>query len=229
MISSIFAQKNKMRQGYDKEGNLVAMTVFKAYPLTIVQIKPSEKEVYGKVQIGIGERKKVSKPLQGHFRKAGLKSNPRLLAEFKVDKEELADYKPGQIINANEFLEEGDCVDIKGRKKGRGFAGVIKRWSFSSQPKTHGQSDRERAPGSIGSQTPGRVLKGKKMPGHYGPSFCTVKNSCVLFIKENEIWVKGGVPGPIKSWVLISKKAAKRSGFIPLEMDKKEEGENGKE
>ena len=112
-----------------------------------------------------------------------------------------------QKISVDQVFSPGSVLKATGVSKGRGFSGVIKRWGFHSQPATHGQSDRERAPGSIGAQTPGRVIKGKKMPGHYGNAKKTVKNLKVFSVdaKKEEILIKGALPGPRRSWLVLLK------------------------
>lgn len=207
-----------MSQYYDEEGNLIPVTILRASPVVVTQVKTKEKDGYWAVQIVSGQKRRANKPLMGHLKKSGVKTPPQVIREVGVEKEEVNKLKPGERIRAEEVFSPGELVDVEGISKGRGFAGVIKRWGFSSQPKTHGQSDRERAPGSIGAQTPGRVLKGKKMPGHYGVQRVTVKNLQVLLIdsKKNEILIKGSVPGATKSWLVIRKTGKKSKKFIPL-------------
>jgi large subunit ribosomal protein L3 len=182
----------------------------------VVQVKELEKDRYKAVQIGVATGKKgIKKPEKGHLQKHGVKKQLTKLCEVAPEADEISE---GKQIDIGEVLQPGDVVNVQGKTKGRGFAGVIKRWGFASQPKTHGQSDRERAPGSIGAQTPGRVFKGKKMPGHYGNRKRTVKNLVIYAVdRENGIiLIKGSVPGAIKSWVLIKKTGKKYNNFVQL-------------
>ena len=175
----------------------MAVTVVEAGPCYVTQIKTIEKDGYNAVQIGFLPKKKkhTTKPLLNHFTKADLEPL-RVLKEFKYD-----NYKElnlGDVLKADIF-SAGEKVNVSGISKGKGFAGVVKRHKFKGGPKSHGQSDRLRAPGSLGqSSFPSRVYKGLKMPGRMGNSEVTVKNLEILKIKtdENLIFIKGGVPGP---------------------------------
>jgi len=204
-----------MQQVFDSEGRILPVTILKIPANFVVQIKDEKKDGYRAVQIGAGEKKRLPKPVRGHLKKAGIKENLQILREVRVGEEE-KELKAGKVISPQEVFSPGDLVKVTGTSKGRGFAGVVKRWGFATQPKTHGQSDRERAPGSIGAQTPGRVWKGKKMPGHYGNQKVTVRNLTVVKVKEGEIWVKGAVPGPKKGWVLVVKTGEKSKRFKGL-------------
>ncbi len=219
MITKLLAQKLRMEQKFDQEGCLVPLTVLKAPCGVVFQIKTSETDGYCAVQVGVGEKKETGKSLEGRVKKAGVKKSPAFFYECSINEKEVGDYKLGQEIKPTLVLQPGDRVNAQGSSKGRGFSGAIKRWGFQSQPKTHGQSDRERAPGSIGSQTPGRVFKGKKMPGHFGNTKITVKNLPVYKIDSDsqEIWIKGSVPGAIKSWVLLIKTSLKNKKVTLLE------------
>jgi len=218
MINGFLAKKVKMDQYYDQEGNLVPVTVLRAWPCLITQ-KEKDSDRFS-VQIGAGNRKNITKPQKGHLKKSGVEKPLFLLRQVRAESQK--GLKVGQKIKPSEVFSPGDEVSAQGVSKGRGFSGVIKRWGFSSQPKTHGQSDRERAPGSIGAQTPGRVVKGKKMPGHYGSQKVTIKNLVILRVDEenNTIMIKGSVPGSIKNWLLINKTGRKAKRFVPL-ADKK--------
>jgi large subunit ribosomal protein L3 len=156
--------------------------------------------------------KKADKPTQGHAKKAGLNSTPRFFKESKVDKVE--DVELGSPVNVEEILGAGDIVDVSGTSKGKGFAGGVKRHHFKGGPKTHGQSDRHRAPGSIGqSTTPGRVYKGKRMAGHMGVDQKTVKNLEVIDLTDGILLVKGLVPGHISSIVTITKRGVNKKAM----------------
>ena len=136
----------------------------------------------------------------------GLKDKPRFIREIKTDK--VSDLKIGENLKVGAVIKKGDLVKVRGTTKGKGFAGVIKRWGFAGGPRTHGQSDRQRSPGSIGQGTdPGRVWKGKKMPGHMGNKIHTILNLKAVKIdeEEDELWLTGLIPGPKGGLVRISR------------------------
>jgi len=191
------------------EDTRVPVTLIKAGPCIVTQIKKLDPDGYWAVQIGFGQRKikNVTKPLLGHL-KGALQENkaPRFLREVRLEKE--PEFKVGDTIRVSEIFKRGDVVSVSGTSKGKGFAGVVKRYHFAGGPKTHGQSDRQRAPGSIGQgTTPGRVLKGKKMAGRMGHEKVTIKNLIVVDIdsEKNELLVSGTVPGPITGLLTIKK------------------------
>src|SRR3989344_1900619 len=169
MLNTLLGIKGKMSQTF-VEGTRVPVTLIKTGPCVIAQIKSPEKDGYWAVQLGFGQKrtKNVTKPLTGHLR--GVikdKKAPRFLREVILDKE--PEFKVGDIVNLTDVFKRGDLVTVTGTSKGKVFAGVVKRHHFAGGPKTHGQSDRLRAPGSIGQgTTPGRVLKNKKMAGRMG-------------------------------------------------------------
>lgn len=189
-------------------GARVPVTKLIAGPCTVVQIlKYSQGWA---VQIGFGEKKikNTTKPLKGHTKSAfkDSKKAPRYLREVKVKDE--PKLKVGDKVKVDDIFSEGDVVSVTSVTKGKGFAGVVKRWGFAGGPRTHGQSDRLRAPGSIGQgTTPGRVRKGKKMPGRMGSDKKTVKNLTVVSVnpQDNEITLSGSVPGSRGSFVMINK------------------------
>lgn len=228
MIDGLLFKKVKMSQVFNQEGFLVPITILKAPENSISQIKTSENDGYWALQLTSGEKKRVNKPQAGHLKKAGLKISPARFAELKL-KGEAKDVSLGQKVKVEEVFSPGELVLATGISKGRGFAGVVKRWGFKTQPKTHGQSDRERAPGSIGAQTPGRVFKGKKMPGHFGAKQITTKNLLVVKVipETQELWVKGAVPGHNNSWLKIRKTGKKKNNFVQLE-DKLENEQKSK-
>jgi len=184
----------------DKE--IVAVTVIKAGPCFVTQIKNRDSAGYNAVQLGFGEAKHLNSPQKGHLK--GIEQ-VRHLHEFRTD--ETVSAKHGDKINVD-FLKPGDLIKVSGLSKGKGFAGVVKRYHFAGGPKTHGQSDRHRAPGSIGAATsPGRVLKGMRMAGHMGNSKTTVRNLKVVSVDANRnlLLVKGAVPGAKKGLLIIEK------------------------
>lgn len=162
----------------------------------ISQIKSAKKDGYRAVQVAFGKPKKnTTKPLKGHLKK--LNKAPRHLREIPLEDQE-KDLEVGKKLQLTELIKQGDVVSVQGTTKGKGFTGVVKRWGFSTQPKTHGQSDRERAPGSIGQTTgTAHVFKGKKMAGRHGGKAHTVKNAKVVYLDEEkqEVWLTGSVPG----------------------------------
>ncbi len=190
---------------YTPEGRLVPVTVIQAGPCMVTQVKTSAREGYDALQLGFGEKRKsrVNKPLAGHLSKSG-KGLFAFLKEFSV--KDPGAYSVGQDITVDMF-KIGEKVDVTGTSKGRGFAGVMKRHGFSGGKKTHG-SHSHRIPGSVGcSATPSKVIKGKKLPGHYGTDRTTVKNLEIVDIRpeNNLILIKGAVPGSRAGLVEIKK------------------------
>lgn len=209
MVNSIIGKKLGQTQGFLQNGTRIPMTTIMVGGNVVSQIKTIEKDGYEAVQLGFGTTNKAGKPILGHSKKAGLEKTPRFFKEVKADK--LEGIEAGATINIEEILEAGDKIDVTGTSKGKGYAGVVKRWGFHGGPKTHGQSDRHRAPGSIGqSTTPGRVYKGKKMAGRMGNEQVTVKNLEVIEIKGEELVIKGLIPGAIGSIVTITRTGANK-------------------
>ena len=203
MKKAILATKVGMTQIFGDDGVLTPVTVLQAGPVVVTQVKTVENDGYNAVQVGFGEIREVlvNKPKKGHFAKAGV-ANKRFLKEFKF--ENAADYAVGQEIKADIFTA-GDRVDAIAKSKGKGFQGAIKMQGQSRGPMAHG-SKFHRHQGSNGSATtPGRVFKGKGMPGHMGHVQVTVKNLTVVKVdaENNLILVKGAVPGPKKSLVTV--------------------------
>ena len=208
MMKGIIGKKIGMTQIFDETGQAISVTVIEAGPCYATQVKTEDADGYSAVQLGFEqvEQRKLSLPQRGHLRalaSAGVDRNLRVLREFRVS--DGSDYQVGQMIQADIF-GPGQRVDVVGTTKGRGFAGVIKRYGFHRQPKTHGQTDRVRAPGAIGACTwPGRVWKGKKMPGHMGNVRKTAQNLLVILAdpERNLLLVRGSVPGPNGGLVLV--------------------------
>jgi large subunit ribosomal protein L3 len=206
MFPGIIGKKIGMTQLFRESGETVAVTVIQAGPSVITQIKSRDKDGYDAIQVGLIDSKvkqsKVSSPQKGHLK--GLE-NVRHLREFKTD--DVGSVKRGDKVDVG-FLKQGDLINVTGLSKGRGFAGVVKRHHFAGGPKTHGQTDRHRAPGSIGSTTfPGRVLKGKRMAGHMGNKRVTARNLEVAQTDagRNLLLVKGAVPGAVGGLLVIEK------------------------
>lgn len=212
MISTIIGKKLGQTQGFLEDGRRIPMTRIDVRGIVVSQIKTKDHEGYDAVQLGFGTTKKADKPTNGHSKKAGLTSTPRIFRETKVDK--IEEVELGSTINVEEVLGAGDIVDVSGTSKGKGYAGVVKRHHFKGGPKTHGQSDRHRAPGSIGqSTTPGRVYKGKRMAGHMGVDQKTIKNLEVIDLTDGILLVKGLVPGHISSIVTITKRGVNKKAI----------------
>ena len=203
MKKAILATKVGMTQIFDENGALVPVTVLEAGPCKVVQVKTTENDGYNAIQVGFGDirEKLVNKPIKGHFAKAGVEAK-RFLKEFRL--ENAAEYSVGQEIKADVFAA-GDKVDAIGTTKGKGFQGAIKRFGLSRGPMKHG-SKYHRHAGSNGPATsPGRVFPGKHMPGQMGNVRATVQNLEVVRVDaaQNLILIKGAVPGPKKSLVMI--------------------------
>lgn len=206
-MGGLIGKKIGMTNLFDDQGQAIPCTVIEAGPCRVTQVKTKETDGYDALQIGFGERKekRVTKALKGHLAKSGVKP-PRLLREFKGF--DVTAHKPGDELRVDEVFSEGDRVKVTGISKGRGFQGVVKRHHFGGGPRTHGQSDRERAPGSIGSSSfPSRVLKGMRMAGRMGGERVTVKNLKVLKVipESNVLIVSGSVPGAINGYLEIRK------------------------
>ena len=202
----LIGKKIGMTRIFTEQGKHIPVTVVKAGPCPIVQVKSVNRDGYNAIQIAYEQvkEKKVSKPLLGHFKKAHLTAHRRL-AELRLD--EPAKYKRGDILTV-EVFQEGDKLNCTGISKGKGFQGGVRRYGFRGGPKTHGQSDRHRAPGSIGcSSYPARVLKGMKMGGHMGNRKVTVKNLRVVKIIADEslLLVKGALPGMKGSYLFLKR------------------------
>ena len=209
MNKGLIAKKIGMTQIFDENGAVIPVTVLEAGPCTVVQIKNEDTDGYKAVQLGFGDvkEKNVIKPVKGHFKKAKL-APKKHLREFRLD--DIEDFKVGNEIKADIFQAE-DIVDIQGISKGKGFQGVIKRHGQHRGPMGHG-SMYHRRPGSMGAcATPGRVFKGKKLPGHMGHVTVTIQNLKVVRVDldKNVILVKGSVPGP-KGAILKVKNAVKK-------------------
>lgn len=196
MTVGIVGRKSGMTRIFADDGRSIPVTVVEATPNRITQVKTSDNDGYSAIQVTVGERRasRVSKPEAGHFAKANVEAG-RGLWELRTEEE--AEFEVGGQLTVDSF-EEGQIVDVTGTSKGKGYAGVIKRWNFSMQDATHGNSISHRAPGSIGqNQTPGRVFKGKKMAGHMGDEQVTIQNLEVVRVdaERNLLLIKGAVPG----------------------------------
>ena len=205
MISGFIVKKITMESLYDDNGRRLAVTRLEANPLIVTQVKTPEVDGYQAVQLAYGKVKRLDQPTAKKLAKIKIDSLPKGFVEFKLV-DPASKIEIGQSISIDQVLKEGDTVDLQGISKGRGFAGVIKRHGFHRQPVSGGQSDRVRAPGSIGAQTPGKVLKGKKMPGHMGNQKNTVSGKIIKLIpKACQLLVSGPVSGSPNSWVIVKK------------------------
>ncbi|NLC88068.1 MAG: 50S ribosomal protein L3 [Clostridiaceae bacterium] len=208
MKKTIIGKKIGMTQIFDESGKVIPVTVIEAGPCVVAQVKSVETDGYNAIQLGFGDVKesKISKPEKGHFAKASI-TPKKHLREFRVDT--IEEYKVGDAIKADAFVA-GDKIDVQGTSKGKGFQGVIKRHGQSRGPMGHG-SMYHRRPGSMGStSTPGRVFKGKKLPGHMGVQTITIQNLDVVRIDmdKNVMLIKGSVPG-VKGAILKIKTSVK--------------------
>lgn len=206
-MNGILGRKLGMTRIFDAQGRDVPVTLIKAGPCWVIQVKHRQRDGYDAVQVGFEEvsDKRTNKPRKGHFVKAGVRPM-RFLRELTLA-DGSGEVNPGDQIKADIF-SEGDVVKVTGWSKGKGFQGVVKRHNFRGGPKTHGQSDRLRAPGSLGqSSFPSRVFKGLRMGGRTGGEKVTVKNLTVMRVdpEKNLLVIKGSVPGPNDGFVIIQK------------------------
>lgn len=206
-MSGLIGRKLGMARVFDASGRNLAVTLIEAGPCQVTQIKTAASDGYDAVQLGFEDKKAkhTNKPEAGHFAKAGV-APKRYVKEFS-DFENQDALKLGDTLTA-ELFREGDTVEVIGWSKGKGFQGVVRRHHFAGGPKTHGQSDRTRAPGSLGqSSFPSRVYKGLRMAGRMGNQRVTLKNVVIVKVvpEKNLIMVKGAVPGPQSGFVLIKK------------------------
>ena len=222
MFNLFYGTKLTTSSVFDSNGRKLAVTHIKVDPLTITQIKTDKKDGYWSIQSAIGTKsnKSLTKPIKSHLKGAKLSKAPRFLREIKLTEE--PKLKVSDQIKVTDVFTLNDQVKVTGISKGRGFAGVIKRWGFHGGPRTHGQSDRERSIGSIGQRSdPGRVWKGKKMPGHFGTDTKTVRGLQVIAIDEakNLLTVTGTVPGHRNSLLKITKTGTSKK---PVQLFSKE-------
>jgi large subunit ribosomal protein L3 len=230
MLNGILGIKIDQTQKFTSQGERIPVTRIEAGPCPVVQIKTKDHDGYLAVQLGLGSRKKAKKPLEGQLKKAKITTPPFFLEEIRLKKpEEELGFELGEMVTVDKVFKPGDIIDVIGTSKGKGFAGVVKRWGFAGGPRTHGQSDRERAPGSIGAgTTPGRVLKGRKMAGRMGHQRTTIKNLEVFAIKpeKNLLLVKGLVPGPRGGLLIINKVGEGKPATAEITEDTGKHGES---
>jgi len=203
----MLGKKCGMTRVFTDDGVSIPVTVIEIRGNRVSQVKTVENDGYRSIQVVVGEKKssRVNKPLAGHLSKAGVEAG-RVMREFRLDEDQLADVKSGDELSVESLFTEGQYVDIRGVTKGKGFAGCVKRHHFKMQDATHGNSLSHRAPGSIGQcQTPGRVFKGKKMAGQMGNVNKTVQNQPIVRIDLDKqvLLIKGAVPGAPGSYVVV--------------------------
>ena len=210
MKKGLIGKKIGMTQIFDEKGNMIPVTVIEAGPCAVVQKKTTENDGYEAVQIGYGDKKvsRVNKPMAGHFNKAGV-APKRVLKEFRLA--DTSSVNVGDIIKADIFAA-GEYVDVVGKSKGKGTAGVIKSWNFARLRESHGTGPVARHGGSLGVIDPARIFKGKKMAGHLGSERVTVQNLSVVKVdvENNLLLVKGAVPGSKKA-MLVLKETVKKA------------------
>ena len=202
-MSGLIGRKIGMTSLFDENGKNIPCTVIEAGPCVVTQVRTEEVDGYNALQLGFDDKKAKSsnKALDGHFKKAGTTAKRKVIEFQGFEKE----YNLGDSITVEHF-EEGEFVDVSGVSKGKGFQGGVKRWNFSMQDATHGNSLSHRAPGSIGqNQSPGKVFKGKKMAGHMGAERVTTQNLELVRVdaERNLLLVKGAVPGAIGGDVIV--------------------------
>ena len=204
MKKGLIGKKIGMTQLFDENGKVIPVTVVEAGPCTVVQKKTIENDGYAAVQVGFGDVKvtKVNKPMAGHFKKADV-APKKVLKEFRLEDTESVNV--GDILKVDTFAV-GDRVDVVGTSKGKGTAGVIKRWNFSRLKESHGTGPVHRHGGSLGVIDPARIFKGKKMAGHLGAEKVTVQNLDIVKVdvENNLIAIKGAIPGPKNGIVVIA-------------------------
>lgn len=204
-MNTLFGTKGTMTQTFI-EGSRIPVTKITIDPCTVTQIKNEKTDGYWAIQLSLGNKKikNITKPLQGHSKKSN--TTPRYVKEIRLSEE--PSFKVGDVIKVGEIFKVGDIVSVTAINKGKGFEGGVRRFNFRGGPKTHGQSDRHRAPGSIGqTTTPGRVYKGKKMAGRMGGVQVTIKNIHIIAVDEatNEILVSSPIPGRPGRFMTVTK------------------------
>ncbi|HIM60794.1 MAG TPA: 50S ribosomal protein L3 [Dehalococcoidia bacterium] len=204
-IAGLLGRKIGMTTYYHEDGTAESVTAVEVGPCVVTQVKTEARDGYEAVQLGFGSARRLNSPEAGHQDRSGRRFTH--LQEFGVD--DLSEFEVGQEIKADVF-EVGEPIKVIGTSKGKGFSGVVRRWGFRGGPKTHGQSDRHRSPGSIGAGTsPGRVWPGQKMPGHYGVDRVTVKGLKIVATdpEKNVVLVRGPIPGANNGIVRIEKQS----------------------
>jgi large subunit ribosomal protein L3 len=213
MTIGLVGRKCGMTRIFTDDGAAIPVSVVEVFANTVVQVKTVDIDGYNAIQVttGITKRSKLSKPLAGHYAKSNVDAG-RGLWEFRLNESDINNYTVGNELNVGIF-EEGGFVDVKGTSIGKGFQGVVKRYNFRTQDATHGNSRSHRAPGSIGqNQTPGRVVKGKKMCGHMGSENVTIQSLRLFGIDKEKslLFIKGAIPGPSGGDVIVKPAVKKK-------------------
>lgn len=214
-MHGILGIKKEQTQKFRTDGKRIPVTMVEVAANPVIAVKSEDRDGYFAVQLGYGTKKNPNKSLKGHVKGASVKAAPQFLREVRfADGEGMP--AVGEMVELGAVLQPGDIIDVEGISKGKGFAGGVKRYHFKGGPKTHGQSDRHRAPGSIGSgTTPGRVYKGKRMAGKMGFEQVTVKNLKVAWVDGTTLYINGLIPGALGALVKITKKGEDKK-FVPL-------------
>jgi large subunit ribosomal protein L3 len=231
MLQALIGQKIDQAQTFLENGKRIPVTEVSVTDNVVVQVKTVEKDKYTAVQVGFGTKKKPIRALSGHSKKVGLSETPSLIREVAWEGDEELP-KSGDVVAVEAVFKPGDIVKVTGTSKGKGFAGTVKRYNFRGGPKTHGQSDRHRAPGSIGQgTTPGRVYRGKKMAGHMGVDTVTISNLVVVDVdaENNKLYVLGLVPGSKKTMLVITRTGEQKNFVKLLSVKQKEDAIAAKE
>lgn len=218
MINTLIGQKTDQKQDFLQNGVRIPVTEIFVTDNFVTQVKTAEKDEYLAIQLGAGVKKRPIKAVLGHVKKAGVKNAPLKIKEVRIESTSDDLPKAGDSLAVDVVFKPGDIVEVTGTSKGKGFAGGVRRYNFRGGPKTHGQSDRHRAPGSIGqTTTPGRVYKGKRMAGRMGSDTVTVKNLTVVDVdaQNKKLYVSGLIPGHKNSWVLVTRTGEDKK-FVPL-------------
>lgn len=212
--------KSTQKQIFNETGERIPVTIINTSPCYLIDVRSPEKNGYSAAVLGFGKAKSMTKSTNGQVKKAGIESPLRFLREIRLEQADMIEKDDkkgiklgeveiyiGDLVRSELLFKINDSVQVTGIGKGKGFMGVVRRHNFAGGPRTHGQSDRERAPGSIGqSTTPGRVYKGKKMAGRMGSETVTIKNMKVMNVSENELIVKGMAPGSKKGLLTVISK-----------------------
>lgn len=216
-MQALLGKKIDQSQRFLEDGVRIPVTKVQVSGNVVASVKTKDIDGYNAVQIGFGTKKNPNKALQGIIKKANLKTTPYMLREIRLTNGDIPSMPTiGDTVKSSEIFKLGDIVDVVGVSKGKGYAGVVKRHHFKGWPRTHGQSDRERAPGSIGqTTTPGRVYKGKRMAGRMGGEQVTLRNLQVVDVSDDTLLIKGLVPGGRNSLLTIAKVGETRK-FVPL-------------
>jgi large subunit ribosomal protein L3 len=224
MIQTLIGQKVDQSQKFLENGRRIPVTEVSVADNVVVQVKTVATDKYAAIQLGYGAKKRPTKALVGHVKKAKLAAVPAYIREVAWESDQELP-TVGDNVTVDSVFKAGDKIQVTGTSKGKGFAGVMKRHNFRGGPKTHGQSDRERAPGSIGqTTTPGRVYRGKKMAGHMGVDTVTIQNLTVVDVDavNKKLYVLGLVPGHKKTILTITR-MGEQAKFVPLLKTKEEE------